>query len=169
MESHKRCAWSDREWELSPECRQTCSDGLPTNHHAYKPVMHERGKQPLPSVAWAEVIQEVKLVSHPTFLPRAGLSIGQTNRGQRIEETRWCSPWVSTLRLQSRVEKGEGWLSRGTDLLECQEGQVSRMKCFQATSDTERSPEVNIEEFPLYWVIRWPLEGMFLGIGNRTL
>lgn len=37
-----------------------------------------------------------------------------------------------------------------TDLLECQEGQFSGMKCLQETSDTEKSPEVNIEEFP--WI-----------------
>lgn len=61
------------------------------NHPAGTMVL-DRGKQPLPSVALEEGVQEIKLVCHPTFSPQAGPSIGQTQTNLREKETRWCSP-----------------------------------------------------------------------------
>lgn len=44
-----------------------------------------------------------------------------------------------------------------TDHPVCQEGRFNRMKWSVETDETEKSPEGNIEEFPLHLAIRQPL------------
>ena len=73
----------------------------------------DKGRQPLPSAAWEESIQSIRLLPNPTLVPRAGPSLGHTQteaKGTR----KWggavhrCQPSGTP----SRVEKGGGRLWR---------------------------------------------------------
>lgn len=75
-------------------------------------------------------------------------------------KTKWFSQFIGVNHWEHQTEwkQVEGH-SRGTDKDNPvhQEGQFNSVKWSVETDDTEKSPEVDIEEFPLDVAIRWLL------------